>query len=104
MTGKGSTVVMGMRYATIATHSGHAQWLLIVTKWCSYYTTFEESTRIFQVRHKMESIYIQNTMKRQGSLELALEIQKERKQEIRLTILLMIFYTSGSCVYTLQFS
>ena len=43
----------------------------------------------------MESIYIQNAMKGQGSLELALEMKKETK---KIDWQLTIFEKSGSCV------
>ena len=48
----------------------------------------------------MESIYIQNLMKGQGSLELAMEIlKKERKKERRLTI--DNFFTSLILAYSM---
>ena len=50
----------------------------------SYVQRINKLTRLVIARYKMESIYIQNMMKGQGSLELAMEIlKKERK---RLTI------------------
>ena len=59
-----------------------------LTKWRTIgnlhrYTATDECfklTRLVIARYKMESIYIQNMMKGEGSLELAMEILKiERK-------------------------
>ena len=88
-------------YYTDSCH-GHAlhNLALIITKWrtignelytatdeCikSYVQGIKKLTCLFQLRYKTESIYIQTKMKGQGSFELALEMQKERKQE-RMTI------------------
>ena len=66
--------------------------LFTVTNECfkSYVQGINKLTRLFLARYKMESIYIQNLMKGQGSLELAMEILK--KEDLQLTI----FYKSDS--------
>ena len=48
----------------------------------SYVQGINKLTRLVIARYKIESIYIQNMMKGQGSLELAMEIlKKEREKE-----------------------
>ena len=52
----------------------------------SYVQGINKLTRLVIARYKMESIYIQNMMKGQGSLELAMEILKKERKKERLTI------------------
>ena len=49
-------------------------------------------------RYKMESIYIQNLMKGQGSVELVMEILKKERKKERLTI--DDFFTSLILAYS----
>ena len=51
---------------------------------------FKESINYLK-RYKMESIYIKTMMKGQGSLELAIEMQTERKQEWQFTHLVQTY-------------
>ena len=46
----------------------------------SYVEGINKLTRLLLAHYKMESIYIQNLMKGQGSLELAMEILKKEKR------------------------
>ena len=52
----------------------------------NYVQGINKLTHLVIARYKMESIYIQNLMKGQGSLELAMEILKKERKKERLTI------------------
>ena len=58
--------------------------LYTVTDECfkSYVQGVNKLTCLFLTHYKMESIYIQNLMKGQGSLELAMEIMKKERKKI----------------------
>ena len=68
----------------------------------TYVQGINKLTRLVIARYKMEWIYIQNLMKGQGSLELAMEIlKKERKKERKIDNLR--FYKSLVHAYSTVF-